>query len=41
MKKTNYIHYEEVITEMFNNSNGEAESRDTLIKSIRFIDEGV
>ncbi len=28
-------------SEMFHIANGEAESRDTLIKSIRFIDEGV
>ncbi|WP_345806604.1 hypothetical protein [Bacillus pumilus] len=39
--KTNYKHKEEMITEMFNIANGVAESRDTLIKSIRFIDEGV
>lgn len=30
-----------MIFKMFNIANGEAESRDTLIKSIRFIDEGV
>lgn len=30
-----------MIFEMFHIKNGEAESRDTLIKSIRFIDEGV
>lgn len=30
-----------MISEMFHIRNGEAESRDALIKSIRFIDEGV
>lgn len=30
-----------MISKILNIANGEAESRDTLIKSIRFIDEGV
>lgn len=30
-----------MMSKMFNIENGENESRDTLIKSIRFIDEGV